>query len=358
MQAINIFIEMIEQRNLQDHERSIFQRMHRSVVVLNNMFNSLLDVSKLDSNFSTTESHFSLSQVVSNLRHTFEDLCQQKKLGLIFKGEERSVRGDPHLTEQILRNLLANAVQYTDSGEIVITFRSEAGCLVFSVADSGCGIPAEDLSLVFNEFYRSEHSRSRYDGLGLGLSIVNRIVKKIDGQCTVQSVVGKGSTFTIHTPYRVSSDKAQQPLNSGVTSNAAASASAANELAPCIGIIENDPSLREAYCQYFLQKGYQVYLIPHQEDAFFKFLLDLPKLQFILSDFRLGERDGIYFIQKLREEFNDDIPACILTADTSPKHLELFNAHNIDVLYKPIDIKEIAAFVVVALQQVDTSTQA
>ena len=86
MQAINIFIEMIEQRNLQDHERSIFQRMHRSVVVLNNMFNSLLDVSKLDSNFSTTESHFSLSQVVSNLRHTFEDLCQQKKLGLIFKG--------------------------------------------------------------------------------------------------------------------------------------------------------------------------------------------------------------------------------------------------------------------------------
>lgn len=358
MQAINIFIEMIEQRNLQDHERSIFQRMHRSVVVLNNMFNSLLDVSKLDSNFSTTESHFSLSQVVSNLRHTFEDLCQQKKLGLIFKGEERSVRGDPHLTEQILRNLLANAVQYTDSGEIVITFRSEAGCLVFSVADSGCGIPAEDLSLVFNEFYRSEHSRSRYDGLGLGLSIVKRIVKKIDGQCTVQSVVGKGSTFTIHTPYRVSSDKAQQPLNSGVTSNAAASASAANELAPCIGIIENDPSLREAYCQYFLQKGYQVYLIPHQEDAFFKFLLDLPKLQFILSDFRLGERDGIYFIQKLREEFNDDIPACILTADTSPKHLELFNAHNIDVLYKPIDIKEIAAFVVVAMQQADTSTQA
>ena len=357
MQTINIFIEMIEQRNLQDHERSIFQRMHRSVVVLNNMFNSLLDVSKLDSNFSTTESHFSLSQVVSNLRHTFEDLCQQKKLGLIFKGEERSVRGDPHLTEQILRNLLANAVQYTDSGEIVITFGSEAGCLVFSVADSGCGIPAEDLSLVFNEFYRSEHSRSRYDGLGLGLSIVNRIVKKIDGQCTVQSEVGKGSTFTIHTPYRVSSDNAQQPFHSGVTSNAAASASAANELAPCIGIIENDPSLRDAYCQYFLQKGYQVYLIPHQEDAFFKFLLDLPKLQFILSDFRLGERDGIYFIQKLREEFNDDIPACILTADTSPKHLELFNAHNIDVLYKPIDIKEIAAFVVVALQQADASTQ-
>ena len=92
-------------------------------------------------------------------------------------------------------------------------------------------------------------------------------------------------------------------------------------------------------------------MIPHHEVEFFEFLLDLPKLQFILSDFRLSERDGIYFIQKLREEFNEDIPACILTADTSPKHLELFSAHNIDVLYKPIDIKEIAAFVASAMRQ-------
>jgi CheY-like chemotaxis protein len=325
--------------------------MHSSVAVLNKMFNTLLDISKLDSNFSTTETHFSLSHMVGNLRHTFEDLCQQKKLGLIFKGEERTVKGDPQLTEQLLRNLLSNAVQYTDSGEIVITFGSEAGCLVFSVADSGCGIPAEDLSLVFNEFYRSEHSRSRYDGLGLGLSIVNRIVKKIDGQCRVQSEVGQGSTFTIHTPYRVSDQQAHQPLMPANASPLAHHAPDETALVPCIGIIENDPSLREAYHQYFKQKGYQVYLIPHHEVAFLEFLRDLPKLQFILSDFRLGEKDGIYFIQKLREEFNDDIPACILTADTSPKHLELFSAHNIDVLYKPIDIKEIAAFVASAMQQ-------
>jgi signal transduction histidine kinase/CheY-like chemotaxis protein len=351
MQAINIFIEMIEQKNLKAYEKSIFERMHSSVAVLNKMFNTLLDISKLDSNFSTTETHFSLSQMVGNLRHTFEDLCQQKKLGLIFKGEQLTVKGDPQLTEQLLRNLLSNAVQYTDSGEIVITFGCEAGCLVFSVADSGCGIPPEDLSLVFNEFYRSEHSRSRYDGLGLGLSIVNRIVKKIDGQCQVQSAVGQGSTFTIHTSYRVSDEQAKQPLKPANALSMAHNALTETALAPCIGIIENDLSLREAYRQYFKQKGCQVYLIPHQEVDFFEFLLDLPKLQFILSDFRLGERNGIYFIQKLREEFNDDIPACILTADTSPKHLELFSAHNIDVLYKPIDIKEIATFVSSAMRQ-------
>ena len=109
----------------------------------------------------------------------------------------------------------------------------------------------------------------------------------------------------------------------------------------CLGIIENDPSLREAYYKYFTSAGYKVFLILHQEKEFQDCLLNTPKLQFILSDFRLGERDGIYFIRKLREEFNDDIPACIVTADTSPKHLELFSQHNIDVLYKPIDIKEL-----------------
>jgi CheY-like chemotaxis protein len=71
----------------------------------------------------------------------------------------------------------------------------------------------------------------------------------------------------------------------------------------------------------------------------------LPKLDFILSDYRLGPRDGIYFIQQLREEFNHDIPACIVTADTSPLHLELFSQHSIDVMYKPIDIKSIEKFI-------------
>jgi CheY-like chemotaxis protein len=86
-------------------------------------------------------------------------------------------------------------------------------------------------------------------------------------------------------------------------------------------------------------------MIPHQVNEFFDYLKDIPKLSFILSDFRLGEKDGIFFIQKLREDFNDEIPACIVTADTSPQHLELFSKHNIDVLYKPISIKQIEEFI-------------
>jgi CheY-like chemotaxis protein len=224
---------------------------------------------------------------------------------------------------------------------------------VFKVEDSGCGIPTEDLSLIFTEFYRSEHSRAQYDGLGLGLSIVSRIIKKIEGQCLVHSEVGKGSVFTIKTPFRISKERDTSPTaltdQTQITSNVpnVEEVTRSSEPAPAyhLGIIENDYSLKEAYLAYFTNAGYQVHEIPHSEDAFTEYLVDMPKLNFILSDFRLGTKDGIYFIQKLREEFNEEIPACIVTADTSPQHLELFDQHNIDVLYKPINIKRIEEFI-------------
>ena len=85
-----------------------------------------------------------------------------------------------------------------------------------------------------------------------------------------------------------------------------------------------------------------VHAIPHTKKAFDEHLASMPKLDFILSDFRLGAHDGIYFIQKLREEFNHDIPACIVTADTSPSHINLFAKLNVQVLHKPISFHDVA----------------
>lgn len=354
MQAINIFIEMIDHRHLKEYESSVFHRIRKSVSVLNKMFNTLLDISKLDSNLTPIETHFPLGLMVNDLRHSFADLCQEKGLGLAFAFKDVLIQGDPHLTEQILRNLLSNAIQYTDRGSIQVNFENDQGHLNFSVEDTGCGIPPTDMSLIFNEFYRSDHSRSHHDGLGLGLSIVIRIVKKIGGECAVASEVDKGSKFTIKTPFLVlkslESPSTSLSLNAKPFTNwvDASIRNAANKVSKSslhVGIIENDDSLRDAYLQYFTNAGYQVCEIPHQEDKFDAFLQDIPKLNFILSDFRLGEKDGIFYIQQLREEFNDEIPACIVTADTSPQHLEMFKQFNIHVLHKPIDIQDIEEFI-------------
>ena len=352
MQSINIFIDMIDAHELRDDHNSIFSRIRKSVSVLNRMFNTLLDVSKLDANFSVSAKHFHLIDIIHTLEDSFCGMCQEKNISLSFEGGDFTVIGDRHLTEQILRNLLANAIQYTDEGTVTVKFGElDTGRLSFSVEDSGCGIPAEDLPLIFKEFFRSDHSRSHYDGLGLGLSIVNRIVKKLQGECIVRSEVGQGSSFTIHTHFAIAPrpkmalnqfEEAQNDLDNASPSQARLNAP---PKAVHLGILENDDALLQAYQQYFTQAGYRVHTIPHDEEAFENHLAFMPKLDFILSDYRLEGHDGIYFIQKLREEFNHDIPACIVTADTSPQHLELFNRHNIEVMYKPIDIKSVESFI-------------
>lgn len=351
MQSINIFIDMIDPRLLNESYSSIFNRMRKSVTVLNRMFNTLLDISKLDSNLVVRERVFHLVETVHNLEDSFSDLCAEKKIKLSFQGVQYEVLGDLHLLEQILRNLLANAIQYTDQGHIQVRFHADQQVLGFSVEDTGCGIPQADLPLIFNEFYRSQHSRSQYDGLGLGLAIVNRIVKKLDGQCEVRSEVGKGSVFTVHTrfPVLTARPNTRSPHGLAMNTKGASERKPHKQQGPDskrhLGILENDDALLHAYLEYFTQAGYCVHVVPFEEEAFQACLALLPPLNFILSDFRLGPKDGLYFIQKLREEFNHDIPACIVTADTSPQHVELFSRHNIDVMYKPIDIHTVERFI-------------
>jgi signal transduction histidine kinase/CheY-like chemotaxis protein len=358
MQSINIFVDMIDSKNLPEYENRVFSRMRNSIAVLNKMFNTLLDISKLDSGVSPRNIEFSIAQLANDLEVGFSDLCKEKKLSLTVKHEDIFVKGDPQLLEQVLRNLLFNAIQYTDTGSIVVSFDNEQGHLKFSVKDSGHGIPAEDLPVIFKEFFRSEHSRSHHDGLGLGLSIVNRIVQRIDGECTVNSEVGVGSLFTIQTRYPITQGRAffknrlnsQTAIQSQAVITPRSNETSHSSFGVNLGIIENDYSLKNAYAQYFNRAGYSVYLIPHEENEFTEYLAELPELHFILSDYRLGERNGIFFIQKLREEFNEDIPACIVTADTSPQHLKLFDQLNIHVLYKPIDIQSIESFIAKSLK--------
>jgi DNA-binding response OmpR family regulator len=165
-------------------------------------------------------------------------------------------------------------------------------------------------------------------------------------------VVGQGSTFTVKTVFQVSPSKASSLATEvhALPPSHAPEDRALPGAAPLasqrhLGIIENEASLQDAYREFFTKAGYVVHLIPYTEPEFNAALLQLPRPDVILSDFRLGDKDGVYFISRLREEFNDHIPACILTADTSPQHVLDFKAMGIDVLYKPIDVVSIEKFI-------------
>jgi signal transduction histidine kinase/CheY-like chemotaxis protein len=345
MQAINIFIELLNLNNLKEVEKSIFLKMRSSITVLNKMFNTLLDISKLDSKLDTAYATFELDAMLDDLIPAFQQLAVEKKLDLRFNHEHFQVYGDANLLSQVLINLLSNAIQYTTRGGITVNFSDEQGKLVLTVADTGCGIPEEDLPFIYKEFFRSQRSRPQHDGLGLGLSIVSRILHRTGGTVSVQTEKDKGTVFSVHTNFEITGliDSATPPAAAPLALPQASSMDSTETMH--LGILENDSALMYAYIEFFVGQGYVVHPIPHDEAEFTSALMTIPKLDFILSDYRLGDKDGIYFIEQLREEFNQSIPACIVTADTAPQHLTLFKQLDIEVLYKPMDIASIAKFV-------------
>lgn len=246
MQAINIFMEMISPQSLKDAERLLFERMRLSINLLNDMFNTLLNISKFDANaVSVVEESFDLNSLLMEVRESFADLAANKDLKLLFSGDHYQVRGDRALLAQILRNLLSNAIYYTDAGTVEVSVLALEQKLVLVVRDTGCGISEEDLPFIYKEFFRAQTTRSKHDGLGLGLSIVHRIVQMIGGVLEVQSHVGLGTRFTLKTPFPVNRLQGEPLLVPGVdpTSMDLAERFESKHL----GLIENDPALLKAY---------------------------------------------------------------------------------------------------------------
>jgi signal transduction histidine kinase/CheY-like chemotaxis protein len=357
MQAINIFMELMTPSVLPAREFAIFKKMRTSIDLLNKMFNTLLDISKLDSNsVVAVDKYFDAYDFLFESTEAFHQLASDKGVQWVVRNKEYTVVGDRVLLGQILRNLLSNAIQYTDAGVIEIEISQESGHLVLTVRDTGCGIPEDDLPFIFKEFFRSQHSRTQHDGLGLGLSIVQRIVRIIGGSLTVHSELGKGTEVTVKTNFKVY-PKTEMNLNLDVPEHKNSTVSTESVFdkgafkSKHLALIENDPALQEAYEQFFTDAGFVVHVIPYVEEQLQDKLLNIPKLDFILSDYRLAAKDGVYFIQKIREDFNADIPACILTADTSPAHLVLFRDLKIDVLYKPIEVSRVLEFIAQRLSE-------
>ena len=346
MQAINIFMEMLQKEKLADSGNLIVKKLRFSIDLLNKMFNTLLDISKLDAKaVIVVEETFGAQQLLDELNEHFQPIAHEKSIDLRFSKPQFLIHGDRTLTNQLIRNLLANAIQYTKKGYVEVDLRQESQQLVIAVTDTGVGISEEDLPLIYKEFYRSQHSRNSHDGLGLGLSIVNRILKIIHGSMSVKSALGVGTVFTISTPFKISNDAELLLEQLAESSIPLLNESSTSFHSKHIGVIENDRGLLDAYAHFFSDAGFIVHLLPISEVDLQSHLLNIPRLDFILSDYRLDSGNSLHLIQRLREEFNSEIPAVILTADTSPENLKIFNDLNIQVLYKPIEAKEVLAFI-------------
>jgi len=200
MQAINIFLALLNDQKMDEDEKLIIGKLKFSADQLNRMFNALLDISKLDArSILVKDTLFDVSVLASNLQGLLVPIAKAKNLNLNFKYQNMNAYGDLALLTQILMNIISNAIQYTESGSIDVLFTQDTQGLVVQIRDTGLGMSKEDLNSIYKEFYRGQHTRALHDGLGLGLSIVNRIIKLIGATLSVESDLGRGSVFTLKT---------------------------------------------------------------------------------------------------------------------------------------------------------------
>ena len=339
MHAVNIYLDSLKMDKIPETEQQTIQKIKSSITTLNEMFESLLNISKLDSlTYRPVHQPFSLDLLGASLEEIARPLAAQKGLDIRFSGEHGVVRGDLKALQQIMMNLIANAIHFTEQGHIDVTWRSERHQLVLSVQDTGRGIEAEDQAKIFHEFYRVDETRPLHDGLGLGLSIVKRLCQLIGALITVASERGQGANFTVHTAYPVHHD-ASAPLDN--TSHARPSDNSQSLNGKVVAVIEDDPTVREAYRQTLASKGAMVIVLPDDPPNLLRELELLDHLDLIVSDFRLRTTTGDALIQTLREAFNREVPAILVTADTSPAHIDRFAQMNIPVLHKPVSFQQI-----------------
>lgn len=340
LHAVNINLELFNAQHLNPKENQLLQRIRSSIGALNAMFDGLLNMSKLDAYVTKEErQEFLLTDLAESVREIVQYRADSKGLKLSVQAPALMVLGDRLLLQQILLNLALNALQYTEQGEVCITFSAPSDQLVFSVKDTGVGIAASEQPHIFNEFYRVDRTRGVHEGLGLGLTIVKRLCLLIGATIEVQSTPAEGSIFTVTTQCPTSTD-----LNEAAWADhlRAQDHDGSNVLqGKCIAIVEDDPAIVEAYRQTLSARGAKIVVLSEPKHALQDQLESINRIDCILSDYRLKHTTGDVLIEMLRENYNSEIPALIVTGDTSPDQIHIFAALNVQVLHKPVTFQKI-----------------
>ena len=177
------------------------------------LINDILDLSRIEAgHVELAADPLDLQWVARRLRDTFQPLAAEKGLALRIEGDfDASGVGDAKRLKQILKNLLANAIKFTERGEVALQLQARGGTLVFAVSDTGIGIPRDQQDVIFEAFRQADGSTSRrFGGTGLGLSISRDLARRMGGSLTVRSTPGEGSCFTLEVPADMSA-AAQAP---------------------------------------------------------------------------------------------------------------------------------------------------
>jgi signal transduction histidine kinase/CheY-like chemotaxis protein len=318
--------------------------LEEAVRSMDQMLSSLIDINRLEQGaIQPVIRDFPLREILPRLRSEFGYAAASKSLALEIEDSSEFARSDPMLLPVILRNLIGNAIKYTQHGTVRLHVRAEAADLCIDVIDSGPGIPAEHLQRLFDAFYQIDNpDRDQRKGVGLGLSIVQTICRLLDHTVTIESRVGHGSTFAIRLPRGSVADAAVEPALIAAPMPKLSSSTLK------LLHIEDDPSVARSMAMLLRLEGYEVVSAASRDEALLHVEVHGLRPDCILCDFQLPMGfTGDAVVAEIAALLHFKPPTIMLTGDMADNHVETAKLVADRILAKPIDasllIREIEA---------------
>lgn len=324
--AQGLFLEVLSHTDQTPYQQELLASARAASEASSELLNALLDFSRIEAGVIDPQLQpFRLQPLLNKIENELALQADEKNIVYRSRETHTAVLTDPVLLELILRNLISNAIRYTDQGGVLVACRQHGKHAVLEIWDTGIGIAPEDQKEVFREFHQlGNPERDRRKGLGLGLAIADGLARAMGYELTLKSTPGCGSVFRL-----------TLPLVSNAPESNVMMQSKARLLNTRLLFIEDDEIVREGMLHLLLDWGCECDAAESIEEALALAQLNVPDV--IVSDYRLREqRTGVEAIAAVRNQIGCDIPALLITGDTAPTRLREAQASGIPLLHKPV----------------------
>lgn len=306
---------------------------------LGNLFKSLMDMSRLDAGLvEVKKKHFRLDQLMETLEQEFKVKAQNTAININIQLDDAVVFSDPILLSRIIRNLIENAFVHSDANLISVSCSSSTDHKLLHIEDNGRGISKSEQKRIFGEYYQiSNNASAAATGLGLGLSIVNRLAELLETKISLESEIGVSTSFTLRIPQGQSNKATPQ------VSNALQNSVTALKPGVVVAVVDDEEIICSAMSLMLSNIGIEA-ITGTSTDALIDNIIESDKLpDLIVADYRLSKgQTGDQAIEQLKRALNIDVPALLVTGDTSPISMAHADSSGFDLLHKPIQPNELS----------------
>jgi Na+/proline symporter/signal transduction histidine kinase len=330
LNAARLYVTSLVERQNGGEDSRLVENIDDSLEAIEEILGALLDISRLDAGaMATAITSFKMSDLMRSLEIEFAPIARAKGLKLTFVPCSLPVESDRLLLRRLLQNLVSNAIKYTPRGRVLVGCRRHGQSLQIGVYDTGVGIPVQKRGEIFKEFHRLEQGARIARGLGLGLSIVERLARVLNHGIALGSNASGGSVFSVTVP-------TAKAINYTAAVTTATPLSRTPMSGALIVCIENDSAILDGMRTLLTAWEAEVIAVADPDAAIEAIEAAGTPVTGLLVDYHLDRGNGVAAIRDIRRRFGENIPAILITADRSPHVRAAAREEKITVLNKPV----------------------